>query len=46
MKKLSPDAEFIETAEAREYRESMTIRGQRAEQAQRIDARNELPDEI
>ncbi len=45
-KKISPDAEFIETAEAREYRESTAIREQRAEQAQRVDARNELPDEI
>ncbi|WP_299980070.1 DUF4041 domain-containing protein [Desulfobacula sp.] len=45
-KKISPDVEFIETAEARQYKESKAIRAQREQQSSRADVRNELPDTI
>lgn len=44
VKKVSPDAEFIETAEARQYRESLAIRSQRNESNTNI--LNELPETI
>jgi len=46
VRKISSDAEFIETAEARQYRESNAIRAQRKESDARTDARSALPDEI
>jgi len=46
VKKISPDAEFIETAEARQYRESQAIRMQRAEQSSSTNILNELPESI
>lgn len=44
--KISPDAEFIETAEARQYRESQAIRAQREEQNLKTSALEEFPDSI
>lgn len=46
VKSISPEIEFIETAEAREYRESMAIRLQREQKTSNEDAKNSLPDEI
>ena len=46
VKKISPDSEFIETAEARQYRESQAIRLQREEQSSKFDTLNELPETI
>jgi len=46
VKKISPDSEFIETAEARQYRESQAIRLQREEQSSKVDILNELPETI
>lgn len=44
--KISPGAEFIETAEARQYRESQAIRSQREEQNLKTNALDEFPDSI
>lgn len=44
--KISPDAEFIETAEARQYRESQAIRAQREEQNLNTSILEEFPDSI
>lgn len=44
--KISPDAEFIETAEARQYRESQAIRAQREEQNLKTSAIDEFPNSI
>ncbi len=46
MKNISSDAEFILTAEAREYRESKSIREQRKQVKSQGDIRNELPETI
>lgn len=46
VRKISPDAEFIATAEARQYRESEAIRAQRKERDARADIRNGLPEAI
>ncbi|NQY26724.1 MAG: DUF4041 domain-containing protein [Piscirickettsiaceae bacterium] len=46
VKKISPDSEFIETAEARQYRESQSIRIQREEKSNKVDALSELPETI
>lgn len=46
VKKISPDVEFIETAEARQYRESQAIRMQRAQQISSTNKLNELPETI
>lgn len=46
VKKISSEAEFILTAEAREYRESNAIRAQRAHVKTKGDIRNELPEAI
>ncbi|MBT3749128.1 MAG: DUF4041 domain-containing protein [Bacteroidetes bacterium] len=46
VKSISPDAEFVETAEARQFRESLAIRAQREQQKSQNDVRNELPDAI
>ena len=46
VKNISPEAEFVETAEARQYRESLAIRAQREQQKSQNDVRNELPDSI
>ena len=46
VKKISPDSEFIETAEARQYRESQAIRLQREKQSTKADALSELPETI
>lgn len=43
---ISPDAEFIETAEARDYRESQSILVQQKEFKSKQDSVNELPLEI
>jgi hypothetical protein len=43
---ISPDAEFIETAEARDYRESQSILAQQKELKSKQDSVNELPKEI
>ncbi|MCM2681115.1 DUF4041 domain-containing protein [Echinimonas agarilytica] len=43
---ISPDAEFIETAEARDYRESQSILAQQKELKSKQDSVNELPLEI
>jgi cell shape-determining protein MreC len=44
--KLSPEAEFIITAEARDYRESLSIIAQRKENKQKIDISERLPETI
>lgn len=44
--KISPDAEFIETAEARQYRESQAIRAQREEQNLNTGILEKFPDSI
>lgn len=44
--KISPDSEFIETAEARQYRESLAIRLQKEKQSAKADALSELPETI
>ena len=44
--KISPGSEFIETAEARQYRESQSIRLQREKQSAKEDALTELPETI
>jgi hypothetical protein len=44
--KLSPEAEFIITAEARDYRESLSIIAQRKENQQKIDISERLPETI
>ena len=44
--KISPEAKFVETAEARQYHESEAIRAQRSQQAERSDIRDQLPDAI
>lgn len=44
--KISPEAEFVETAEARQYHESQAIRAQRSQQAERSDVRDQLPEAI
>lgn len=46
VKKISSEAEFTLTAEAREYRESNAIRAQRAHVKTKGDIRNELPEAI
>lgn len=46
VKILSPDVEFVETAEAREYRESKAIRAQREQVKTKGDMRNEFPETI
>jgi hypothetical protein len=46
VRKISSDAEFTLTAEAREYRESNAIRAQRAHVKTKGDIRNELPEAI
>lgn len=46
VKNISSDAEFILTAEAREYRESKSIREQREQVITQCDIRNELPETI
>lgn len=46
VKKISPDAEFIETAEARQYRESMAIRAEREHANSIEEVLEELPLEI
>lgn len=46
VRKISPDAEFIKTAEARQYKESEALRAQRKEQDSRADTRNEFPESI
>jgi len=43
---ISPDSEFIETAEARQFRESKAIRAQSKRKNKKEDMRNSLPDEI
>ena len=43
---LYPDLEFIETIEAREFRESNAIRSQLEQKKQKTDARESLPSEI
>lgn len=43
---LYPDAEFVETTEARQFRESAVIRTQFEGKKRDADARNSLPDEI
>ncbi len=43
---ISPDAEFIETAEARDYRESQSILSQQKELKSKQESVNELPLEI
>mgnify|MGYP000453314584 CR=1 FL=1 len=44
--KISPDSEFIETAEARQYRESKAIRLQRDEKNTQADILSEFPETI
>ena len=44
--KISPESEFIATAEARQYRESQAIQLQRENQSVKFDAINELPEAI
>ncbi|NHZ84948.1 MAG: DUF4041 domain-containing protein [Planctomycetia bacterium] len=44
--KISPDAEFIETAEARQYRESQALRAQREEEKLKTDTLKEFPESI
>lgn len=46
VRKISSEAEFTLTAEAREYRESNAIRAQRAHVKTKGDIRNELPEAI
>jgi len=46
VKKVAPDAEFIETAEARQFKESQAIRNQRQEQNNKADILNQLPESI
>lgn len=46
VKRISPNSEFIETAEAREYRESMALRSKQSEKTSAQDILNELPTEI
>lgn len=46
VKNISPDSEFIETAEARQFRESQAIRAQREKQSSTTDILNELPETI
>ena len=46
VKNISSNAEFILTAEAREYRESKSIREQREQVITQSDIRNELPETI
>lgn len=46
VKKISPDSEFIETAEARDYRESMAIRDEQKQKNSVEDILEELPAEI
>ena len=42
VKKIAPEAEFIETAEAREYRESQSIRAQKEKVASEVELPNEI----
>lgn len=44
--RICDDAEFIETAEAREYRESEAIRAQRKDDKESVKVINELPETI
>lgn len=44
--KISPDAEFIKTAEARQYRESQAIRAQREEQNLKTSVIDKFPNSI
>jgi len=46
VKKVSPDSEFIETAEARDYRESLAIRSKQEQKNSAEDILEELPTEI
>ncbi len=46
VKKIAPDSEFIGTAEAREYRESMALRSKQNEKNSAEDILEELPTEI
>ena len=46
VKKISKEATFILTAEAREYKESNAIRAQREQARTQGDIRNLLPDSI
>ena len=46
IKSISPDAEFIETAEARDYRESLSIVAQRQEKNETIEVVDEFPEVI
>ena len=46
IKILSPNVEFVETAEAREYRESKAIRAQRDQVKSKDYIRNEFPEAI
>jgi len=46
VKKVAPDAEFIETAEARQHKESQAIRNQRQEESNKANILNELPESI
>lgn len=46
VKNLAPNAEFIETAEAREFRESLVIKARMAEKKAGNDVRDELPEMI
>lgn len=46
VKNISPDAEFIETAEARDYRESLSIVAQRKEKSETMETIDEFPELI
>ena len=46
VRKISQEAKFVLTTEAREYRESNAIRAQRERQKEKNDIRNELPEEL
>lgn len=46
VKKISPDVEFIETAEARDYRESQSILSQREQSKSTADVVREFPEAI
>ena len=46
VRKIAPDADFIETSEARQYRESQAIRVYREQQNSASNSLNELPETI
>ena len=46
VKKLAPDAEFIQTIEARDFRESQSIRSQQKKLAEQKDTGSKFPEAI